>query len=58
MAFERGSFAAADFDLRDFAVERGNGIPINAYKQFKAIDRNGNTYYMSGKSPYGSLNGY
>lgn len=24
------------------------GAPINAYKQFKAIDKHGNTYYMSG----------
>lgn len=24
------------------------GTPINAYKQFKAINRRGDTYYMSG----------
>lgn len=32
------------------------GFPLNAYKQFKAIDRNGDAYYMA---PKGSdSNGY
>ncbi len=31
-------------------VTRKRGIPINAYKQFKAINKNGEAYYMSGLS--------
>lgn len=32
-------------------VEPTPGVPINAYKRFKAI-HNGETYYMSGKDRY------
>lgn len=47
-------FAQPDFDVESFVspveveAPQKKGVPINAYKQFKAINRNGDAYYMSG----------
>ena len=30
------------------------GIPLNAYKHFKFIDRNGNTYYLKKELSFGN----
>ncbi len=47
--FDPAFFDPAIFDTDELTYYvysgSGRGIPINAYKQFKYIDKQGNTYY-------------